>query len=297
MEYIIFDLEWDNVFYKPEKKFINQILQIGAVRLDSEFNIIDKFEATVCSAVSKKVTSRFAELTGINTEKMRAGIPLADAVKGFNTFSHGAAVTMTWSDSDLHTIVENERLLEGTGLSFEMNFYLDLQKLVQAKMRALGYDSKNQVALEAAAEFFGINIKDFEMHTAQDDSTVCAKLLKECYDEKVFTSLLRDAKNPEFNKRLHFKPYPITEIKDKSLDKSQFNFECPKCECKINRISKWKYRNRWFSAPCKCPQCGGKFIGRVMAKMTFDGVVYKRRITELKKREQKDEMSAVPETV
>lgn len=297
MEYVIFDLEWDSVFYKPEKKFINQILQIGAVRLDSNFNVIGEYEATIRSAISKKVSKRFAELTGITTEKMQSGVPFSVAVQGFNDFSKGADVTMTWSDSDLHTIVENEILLEGTGLSFEMNFYLDLQKLVQAKMRTIGYDSKNQVALDSAAEFFGIDIKDFAMHTARDDSAVCAKLLKECYDEKVFCSLLRDAKNPEFNKRLHFKPYPITDINDKSLDKAQFNFECPKCECKINRISKWKYRNRWFSAPCKCPQCGGKFISRVYPKMTFDGVVYKRRITELKKKEPQNEMQSVPETV
>ena len=44
MNYIIFDLEWDSVFYKPEKRFINQILQIGAVRLDGNFNITDTFE-------------------------------------------------------------------------------------------------------------------------------------------------------------------------------------------------------------------------------------------------------------
>ena len=293
MEYVIFDLEWDSVYYKPQKGFINQILQVGAVKLDSEFNIIDRYEATVRSAISKKVSNRFAELTGITTEKMLSGVPLIQAVQGFNDFSRGADVTMTWSDSDLHTIVENEKLLEG--VNFEMNFYLDLQKLVQAEMRTLGYDSKNQVSVSAAAEFFGISIEGFEMHTAEDDSTVCAKLLKRCYNEQVFKNLLRDAKNPDFNKRLHFKPYPITDINDKALDKAQFNFNCPVCDCKLNRISKWKYRNRWFSAPCRCPQCGVKFISRVMAKMTFDGGVYKRRISELKKKETENQMQPVPE--
>jgi len=295
MEYVIFDLEWDSTFYKKEKKFINQIIQIGAVKLDDEFNICDRYEATVCSSISKKVSGRFTTLTGITTEKMLGGIPLADAVAGFNEFSKNADVTMTWSDSDLHAIVENEPLMAGA--NFEMNFYLDLQKLVQAKMRTRGYESKNQVGLDSAAEFFEIDITGFKMHTAQDDSAVCALLLKECYDEKVFCSLLRDAKNPDFNKRLHFKPYPITDIKDKSLDKAQFSFDCPKCECKVNRISKWKYRNRWFSSPCKCPQCGGKFIARVYPKMTFDGVVYKRRISELKKKEPQNEVQSMPEAV
>ncbi len=295
MEYVIFDLEWDNVFYKPEKRFINQILQIGAVKLDGDFNIIDEFTATIRSEISKKVSGRFSSLTGITTEMMQAGIPLEEAVCGFNSFSKGAEVTMTWSDSDLYTIVENEKLLKKSGTAFKMNHYLDLQKLVQAKMRENGYVSKNQISLEAAAEFFSINTEEFSMHTALDDSRVCGKLLKICYNGDVFKTLLKDTNNPEFYRRLHFKSYPITDIENSSLDKSRFNFLCPDCGCKINRISKWKYRNRWFSAPCKCPQCNEKYIGRVYAKMTFDGVVYKQRIKKLVKKEQKNEVQPVSE--
>ncbi len=293
MEYVIFDLEWDNVFYKKEKRFINQILQIGAVKLNDNFDIIDSFTATVRSALSKRVTGRFAALTGITTEKMLAGIPLEKAVADFNEFSKNADVTMTWSDSDLYTIVENEKLLGN--LSFNMNFYLDLQKLVQAKMREKGFDSKNQVSLEGAAEFFGVSIDEFSMHTAVDDSSVCGKLLKICYNEDVFKSLLKDTKNPEFYRRLHFKAYPITDINDKALDKSKFCFCCPECGVKLNRISKWKYHNRWFSSPFRCPQCNVKYIGRVYTKMTFDGVTYKQRLSEIKKKETENEVPALSE--
>lgn len=297
MEYVIFDLEWDNVFYKKEKRFINQILQIGAVKLDGDFNVIDSFTATIRSAISKRVTGRFAILTGITTEKMLAGIPLEQAVKEFNEFSRNADVTMTWSDSDLYTIVENEMLLKNSGVSFNMNFYLDLQKLVQAKMRDKGYNSKNQVSLEGAAEFFNVSIDEYSMHTALDDSTVCGKLLKICYNEDVFKSLLKDAKTPEFYRRLHFKAYPITDINDSALDKTKFCFSCPECKSKLNRISKWKYRNRQFSAPFRCADCNDKYIGRVYAKMTFDGVIYKQRLSKIEKKETENEVQAVSETV
>lgn len=297
MEYVIFDLEWDNVFYKKEKRFINQILQIGAVKLDGDFNVIDSFTATIRSDISKRVTGRFATLTGITTEKMLAGIPLEHAVKEFNEFSRNADVTMTWSDSDLYTIVENEMLLKNSGVSFNMNFYLDLQKLVQAKMRDKGYSSKNQVSLEGAAEFFNVSIDEYSMHTALDDSTVCGKLLKICYNEDVFKSLLKDAKTPEFYRRLHFKAYPITDINDSALDKTKFCFSCPECKSKLNRISKWKYRNRQFSAPFRCADCNDKYIGRVYAKMTFDGVIYKQRLSKIEKKETGNEVQAVSETV
>ncbi|MBQ6848238.1 MAG: exonuclease domain-containing protein [Clostridia bacterium] len=296
MEYVIFDLEWDNVFYKKEKRFINQILQIGAVKLDGDFNITESFTATIRSAISKRVTGRFATLTGITTEKMLKGIPFEDAVRAFNKFSSNADVTMTWSDSDLYTIVENEKLLKD-GLSFNMNRYLDLQKLVQAKMREKGYENQNQVSLEVAAEFFGISLDDFSMHTALDDSTVCGKLLGICYNENVFNSLVKDAKDPEFSRRLHFKSYSITDINDKALDKTKFCFKCPKCGAKLNRFSKWKYSNRWFSSTFRCPKCNDKYIARVFAKMTFEGVTYKQRLSKIEKKETENEVQSVPETV
>lgn len=297
MEYIIFDLEWDSVFYKPEKRFINQILQIGAVKTDESFNVIDTFMVTIHSEISKKVSTRFAELTGITTEKMRLGIPYAEAVKQFNEFSKNADIAMTWSDSDLYTIIDNERLLPQGAQSFALKQYLDLQKLVQQKMYKLGYESKNQVSLENAAAFFGENIEDFAMHTALDDSKVCSILLKKCFDQEVFASLLRDTADPSFYERLRFKPKPITDINDSRLDKSKFDFTCPVCNCKLMRLSKWKHHNRWFSSPCKCAECGDKYIARVFAKSTFDGVNYKRKLTKIVKKKPTDEMQLMSKTV
>ena len=63
MNYIILDLEWDSAFHKKYKRFVNQILQIGAVKLDNKFNITDSFEITVKSSIAKKVSNRFADLT------------------------------------------------------------------------------------------------------------------------------------------------------------------------------------------------------------------------------------------
>ena len=62
MNYIILDLEWDSAYSTRHKKFINQILQIGAVKLDGNFNIVDTFEETIKSDISKRVTGRFSKL-------------------------------------------------------------------------------------------------------------------------------------------------------------------------------------------------------------------------------------------
>ena len=132
MNYIILDLEWDSTYYPKQKRFINQILQIGAVKLNQSFDVIDSFELTIKSGISKKVTGRFAKLTGITTEIMLSGVSFEDAVTAYNNWVGEDTVTMTWSNSDLYTILENEdNILKDK--HFKIEKYLDLQKFVQGE--------------------------------------------------------------------------------------------------------------------------------------------------------------------
>lgn len=284
MNYIILDLEWDSTFFVKQKRFINQILQIGAVKLNENFDLVDVFEATVKSAISKKVTGRFAKLTGITTEIMLGGVPFGDAVDAYNAWAGDNTVTMTWSNSDLYTIIENEEnLLQNK--HFRMEKYLDLQKFIQGEMRRLGYEDKNQVSLGAAAEFLDIKTDNIDFHTAKDDSLVCAYLLKKCYNRERFEALIKDTSNPEFYKRLRFKAYSISDLRDENVDKRELEFKCSKCGKKAQRISKWKYSNRWFSANFQC-NCGEKFNGRVTFKKTYDDLIVRHKVCEFKEKKK-----------
>lgn len=297
MEYIILDLEWDSVYLKKEKRFINQILQIGAVRLDGDRRVIGTFSRTIRSKVSKKVTGRFAKLTGITSEAMLQGVSFEAAVRDYNAFAETADVTMTWSNSDLYTIMENEEnLLDG--VSFKMKNYLDLQKLVQAELKKKGYESQNQIALESAAELLGIDTEGYSLHTALEDCKVCAIMFGMCSDREDFNRLVKDATAPEFYARLRFKPYAISNINDSNIKKSQLEFDCPECGKKAIRMSAFKYRNRWFTANFRCSDCGYKFNGRVTFKKTFDDLQVKHRVCEYRPKKRKnDDMQSLSEAV
>ena len=301
MNYVILDLEWDSVFYPPEKQFINQILQIGAVKINETFDMVDTFEVTVHSAISNRVTGRFSKLTGITNEAMRSGIAFEDAVQKFNDWVGEDKITMTWSDSDLYTIKRNEELLLKDGLRFSIGQYLDLQKFVQGEMRLLGYTDRNQVSLSAAADFFDIHMEDLSLHTAKDDSVLSALLLKKCYQKERFEALLRDTADPEFYKRLRFKPYPLSKLNDPLIDKSEMVFSCDRCGAQAKPFTKWVYRNRWFFAKFVCLACGRKFVGRVSFKKNYDNVSVKKKITEIvpkkPKEEKNDAVQSVPEKV
>ncbi len=287
MNYVILDLEWDSTFFVKQKRFINQILQIGAVKLDQNFQTIDTFEITVKSAISKRVTGRFARLTGITSNVMRTGVPFAQAVEKYNAWVGDDAVTMTWSNSDLYTILENEEnLLDG--VKFKIEKYMDLQKFIQNEMKLKGYEDKNQVSLVLAAEFLDVKTDDIDFHTAKDDSLVAAYLLKKCYNAERFVPLIKDTANPEFFKKLRFKSYAISNLKDENVDKKYLEFSCPKCKQKAKKVTKWKYSNRWFSANFIC-DCGEKFNGRVTFKKTYDDLIVRQKICEFKEKKKENE--------
>ena len=299
MHYIILDMEWDGAYHKQHKRFINQILQIGAVKLDEKFNIVDIFDVTIKSSISKRVSKRFVELTGITKDMMLDGISLSQAVRAYNNWIGDDTVTITWSNSDLYTIAENEKfLLENQ--KFKIDKYLDLQKFIEGELRLLGHELKSQISLSNAAELLGITTDNYDLHTAKDDSLLCAALLKKHYSKASFDKMIRDTSDPEFYRQLYFKPYYINRINDDRIQKETQIFHCDKCESVLKRLTKWKYHNSWFIANFMCNDCGKKYICRVSYRQTFDKLVVRRRMQEPKVKiveEKADGVQSMPTTV
>lgn len=288
MDFIILDLEWDSAYCKKKSGFINQIIQIGAVKLDQNLNFVDNFSRTVRSAVSKKVTKRFTELTGITTEDMLAGIPLNDAVSEYNEWVGDDFVTLTWSNSDLYAIMNNVKFLLSDGLQFKTGNYADLQSFVQNELRLKGHEINNQISLSAAAEMLGISTDMFELHTALDDSTITAAVLKKTYNESRFAPHIKDTTDPEFYKKLTFKKQYITKLTDPRIEPKHLSFICDKCSNEAKRSKKWKYKNHWFMTEFICLKCGNKFLARVMLKVTYNGVKASKRIIYPTEKVQQD---------
>ena len=303
MTYIVLDLEWDSAYFVPEKRFINQILQIGAVKLDEQFNIIDTFEKTIKSSISKRVSGRFSSLTGITSEDMRNGIPLQEGVNLYNEWVGDGAVTMTWSNSDLYTVVENQKsLLNGT--KFKIEKYIDLQSFIQNEMRISGIEIKSQISLSDAAEKAEIVTDGYDMHTAKDDSIVCALILKKYYNKERFSELIKDTSKDGFFDKISYKPQFITDINDENVDKKELEFFCEICKNKLAQKSKWKYKNHCFFAFMYCENCKKKYRARISFKKTFDGIVTKKKLSVFMKRppkitatagENKNEMQSLSE--
>lgn len=281
MNYIVLDLEWNSAFHKKEGRFVNEIIQIGAVKLDENFEMLDTFKVYIKSALSKKLSVRVIELTGISNNQMSSGTSFENAVLKYNKWAGKDTVTMTWSDSDLYALVENTRLFLDDRDMLRIEKYLDLQSYIQDVLRSRGHEIKNQISLANAANLLDVSTSDFALHNAVDDSLLAAKLLKETFDAKRFNFFIKDTTDPKFYKRLLFKSYYINNISDERINKSHLKFNCIHCKNQLVRKNRWRFKNNWFRADLYCKKCETRFRGMVSFKQNFDKVAVKKRMLPL----------------
>ena len=55
MNFIIFDLEWNNAYNYKLKRGMNEIIEIGAVKLDENLDVVDTFKQLIKPQLSRKI--------------------------------------------------------------------------------------------------------------------------------------------------------------------------------------------------------------------------------------------------
>lgn len=177
MNFVIFDLEWNNAYNYKAQTGMNEIIEIGAVMLDERLQIVDTFKQLILPKVSKRLTGRFKDLTHITTDEVKQnGIPFEEAFRDFARWS-GAdnCVFMSWSDSDLYVLAGNYKYFSQRAHVPFMQRYADAQKYC---MRFLTDNpNNNQISLAHCAEKFQISVEEENLHRALED---CYVALRKC---------------------------------------------------------------------------------------------------------------------
>lgn len=283
MSYVILDLEWNGSYSKLLHKFVNEIIEFGAVKTDDSFNIVDRFSMLISPHIGKKLCSKVKELTKITNEELNdKGVPFMEAVNAFTGFI-GSDVLMTWGTSDILALIENySYYTQNVNLPF-LSRYCNIQQYCENCLDL--NDVSSQLGLSACAQLAEINFAEDEQHRAFADAELSLRCIKHFLPNFDIDKYFEIA-NDEFYHKMMFKTHYITDFNDPDIDKNQLRFVCADCGRQAGRVSKWKVKNKNFVAEFKCKNCGKSFAGRVSFKKKYDSVQVKKKIIEKKPEEE-----------
>lgn len=288
MYYIIFDLEWSNGYSYKRNGFLNEIIEIGAVKLNENLDIVDDFKQLVKLSETKKLSSRCKKLTNITLDELKEnGIDFQEALKDFGRWSAGDNnVFMTWSNSDLYVLANNCQLSLGNPNVSFIKKYCDAQKYCMSYIKR---EDNNQISLANAAEILNVDIDISKLHRALTDCYVTAECIKKVFDKNDLKKYIHECEQTYFE-RLIYKPYLIEKPVSDLFNVYEQKIICPICGANMKTLKKFESVNKSFRCPTKCENCNKSFWTTIRAKKTYDDVeIYVRSVPMNKKRARKME--------
>lgn len=167
MNYIIFDLEWNQPITQEEKSAPlrhGEIVQLGFFVLDEALNALAKDEITVKPVVYPTMNPFITTLTGITQEQAENGLPFPAALEKMAEYFTEETVLITWGDDDLPILQKN---MAYHGITLPLPPHYNLQRIFcfQTQTPAV------QIGLKTASEQLGISM-NAPAHDALNDSYI-----------------------------------------------------------------------------------------------------------------------------
>lgn len=276
MNYIAVDFEWNQAYYTKTQKnddcliqLDGEIIQIGAVKMDENFDVTDTFKANIRPVFYRKIHKKVKELTGIDQDKLNSGKDFSSVMEKFIRWCSDEHIFLTWGADDSRILMQN-LLMHKFDTSW-MGRWINLQ--VVYAMQNENDGETRQVSLEKAVEKY--NIPHFlQSHDAMNDATYTAILCKYLDVSKGIDDYSKDA-NLSGLKRVACGSYKIVYncISKQSAfsNKKIKNLTCPYCGEKLIGQKPWiKQSGDRFFTVCHCNR-HGLFSGRLKFKREKDG--------------------------
>lgn len=247
MDYIVLDLEWNQAVDGKEgenEKIPFEIIEIGAIKLNSDFEEVSRFSQVIKPEVYPKMHHVMKQLVHIDKDELMQGKPFRDVAASFIEWCGNDYIFCTWGQLDLMEFQRNMEYYEMPPLCAGPLRFYDVQKLF-----SLAYDDgKSRFALETAVDHLKVE-KGADFHRAFSDAYYTAQIF----------SLLR---KPEIMERVSFDLYHLPksrkdevyivfsdyakfisrEFADKAEameDKQVSSMKCYLCNKNIRRKIKW----------------------------------------------------------
>lgn len=214
------DLEWNqNSVAKKDRnleKPVFEIIEIGAVKLNQEYEIEDRFSQLIKPQIYHTMHKFTADLIHLQMKELNKGKSFPIVMKEFLEWCGEDYIFATWGPLDLLELQRNMKYYNLEPLSENPIKFYDVQKLF-----SLGsIKEKTRKTLEFAIDYFNFE-KDIPFHRAFSDAYYTAKVFKE-------------VANPDILKFVSFDTYNIPRSR--------------KEEIKITFPGYFKYISRGFNS-------------------------------------------------
>ena len=180
MNFVVLDMEWNQPGYgeavlcKNGVCMKNEIIQIGAVKLDEQGKISDTFKRLVKPVSLTTMNKMIKQLTGITDEMLDKGEGFGDVIEDFRAWCGNEFVLLIWGCDDVR-ILRNNLKFYGIDERWLPQYYnVQMIFCLQTGLE------KRQYALSFALEHFNISVNEDSLHDALYDAVctayVCEKL-------------------------------------------------------------------------------------------------------------------------
>lgn len=281
MDYIVFDLEWNQAApgkYYANKKLPFEIIEIGAVKLNSDMQEIGRFNEMVRPKVYKNLNKITGSLVQLEMSQLRKARTFPEVMEAFLSFCGKDYLFCTWGNLDLIELQRNMKFYHMTPISKEPIKFLDVQKLFSLEFEG----RKSQHALEYAVDYLKIE-KNIPFHRAYDDAYYTARVLEvlsPVFRKRYSFDTYVVPKNKKEEIRIQFDDYykyisREFDTKSKALsDKEVNDCGCYLCKRQASRELDWfSVNGKHYYSVSRCKKHG--FIkGKIRLRKTENGTCY-----------------------
>ncbi len=265
MDYIVFDLEWNQCPYGKgrENAFLPfEIIEIGAVKLNKDLEVTDTFYRVIRPSVYRTLHYRTRKIVRLSRSEMKNGEPFPEAARDFFAWAGPEAYFGTWGSTDLTELQRNLEYYKMLDLFPGPLHFLDIQKLF-----AIQYETMDKRrSLEYAVDFLKLE-KDRSFHNAMADAGYTAQILSGIDPSIIWTYDSIDVyQNPRrkedeiYAVYNGYTKYISQEFSDKEAvmaDPEVRSVRCVTCGRKARQKLRWFSVNaRHYYCTAVCPEHG-----------------------------------------
>lgn len=281
MNYIVLDLEWNQSAkgkYEENHRIPFEIIEIGAVKLDSEMNIVSEFCQVIRPQIYKELHFKTKELTHLNMDILSSGRTFKEVFTDFLQWCGDDFMICTWGAMDVTELQRNMKYY-GFPLFKTPVFYYDIQKIFSIVYE----DRKTRRSLEWAADYLNIE-KDDTFHRALSDAYYTMKVMKLLDVKDITKNYSIDCYQKPKNKTEQI--YVVYDTYSKFISREFENKTDVLKDRHINSTvcyqcgKKAKKKIRWFSDSSKTYYClahcneHGWLKGKIRLRKSDDDKIY-----------------------